>query len=209
MKIYLFLISALVLFVFSCDKNKLQVKEEPDNILFSNLPNPISESTVRYYNVENHTVCQVDVPIPTDSSTAISIDVDKDSNIDFIFNLSHNYWNPTQYCGHCSIYEYQITIKGVNINDAVAIYNQSQTTRFYAENDTVFNEISWANSTILIMEGGCMRPTFLLEDEYIAFKHNNMLGWIKLKDESNNGISIENYAINLTENKPIFAGQTE
>jgi hypothetical protein len=193
--------------MISCHKEKNKIK--PDDILFSNLSSPILASTVRDWSFENHGVCSVDIPIPADSSNTILLDINNDSDYDFKITLSHNYWEPTQYCGHCSVYNYDIKINGINSSNSIAFNNQSFKTKYFNNSDKISSENSWKNQAILTMKGGCMRPTFDIEGEYIGFKHNDQIGWIKIQQLANNGILVENYAINLTDKKSIIAGQKD
>lgn len=199
--------ASIMFILISCDKEIDNIK--PDNILFSDLISPITKSTVRDWDVEDHGVCRVDIPVPKDSSTTILLDVNNDAETDFVIKLSHNYWEPTQYCGHCSVYEYDIKIEGANSYDSIAFSEQSYTPKYFGIQDTISFDNSWKSDAILIMEGGCVRPTFQIEDEYIGFKHNNQIGWIKVEPAPYNGLTIEDYAINLTDNKIIIAGQKE
>jgi len=207
MKIRFLLPALIMLILISCNKEKDKI--EPDNILFSDLVSPITKSTVRDWYIEDHGVCIADIPVPEDSSTAILLDVNNDAENDFIVLLSHSYWEPTEYCGHCSIYDYRIRIEGTNGSDSIASLEQSTIATYFGDSDSITFDNSWTSVAILVMKGGCVRPTFAIEDEYIGIKHNNQIGWIKVASASNNGLTIENYAINLTDNKIILAGQTE
>ncbi len=195
--------------IISCDNEKNEKEDiKPDNILFGNLSSPLAASTVRVWDVEDHRICRVDIPLPSDSSATIMLDVDNNNISDFKIVLSHNYWEPTQDCGHCSLYEYDIKIQGVNGSDSIAAaVDKPLGARYFKDSYIISFDHSWTKQAILIMSGGCNRPTFTIESQYIGFKHNNQVGWIKLAPSSNNGLSIENYAINLTDYKTIKAGQ--
>jgi hypothetical protein len=205
MKTRCLLFATITLIIISCKKDETQ----PDNIVFGNMSSTITKSTVRYYDIEDHSVCRVYIPIPTDSSTTIPLDINNDDENDFIIKLSHNYWVPTEYCGHCSIYEYNIIIQGVSSYDYIAMSDQSTTAAYFDNSDIISLDNMWTNEAILILEGGCIRPIFDIENEYIGFKHDKKIGWIKIESSANNGLTVENYAINLTDNNSIIAGQTE
>ncbi|MCF8360329.1 MAG: hypothetical protein K9H26_16365 [Prolixibacteraceae bacterium] len=208
MRNILFLSGIILLLFISCDEAYDEPETIPDAIIFSNLNAPISKHTVRYYSIQDHGVCRANIPNPGDSVTTINLDVNNDSTADFTIRLSHSYWEPTQYCGHCSIYSYDINIRGNSSSDSIAVApDEPWVARYYGETDTISFDNDWGSELILSMKGGCVRPTFSIEDEYIGFKHNNLLGWIKLKPQENNGILVENFAINLSPNKTIRAGQ--
>jgi len=208
MKNLFFLLTVIGLLIISCGKETKEIVNEPDKILFSDLNTPLAKSTVRYYDIEDHGVCTVNIPIPSDSSASILLDINNDQEDDFIIKLSHNYWEPTEYCGHCSIYEYDIQIQGIHSFDLIA-HDDQFFVKYFDYSDTISLNNSWINNTTLLMQGGCLRPIFNLENKFIGFKHHEQIGWIKVISIPNNGISIENYAIHLTNNKLITAGQTE
>lgn len=207
MKYSFLLLTAIVIMLISCEKEEDDIKT--DNILFSDLDSSITASTVRDWDIEDRGVCKVDIPIPGDSSTSIHIDINNDSKTDFIIELSHNYWVPTQYCGHCSIYEYDIKIRGANGSDSIASMSNSPIAAYFGYSDKISLNNTWTNEAILVMRGGCVRPTFIVGNDYIALKHNNQIAWMKIEEAPDNGLTIKNYAINLTENRSIKAGQKE
>ncbi len=206
MKNLLLFLTIGAIILTSCDKED---GIEADQIIFSDLSSPVTASTVRDWDIEDLGVCKVDIPIPGDSSTTINIDINNDSKTNFIIELSHNLWVPTQYCGHCSIYEYDIIIRGVNSLDSIAYSDYPSVAAFFKDGDQLSLDNTWTHEAILVMRGGCLRPTFTVENEYIGLKHNDQMAWMKIEEAPDNGLIIMNYAINLTENKTIKAGQTE
>lgn len=204
---FLFLAATIFMIIISCDKEKEELKS--DDILFSDLSNPITASTVRDWDIEDRGVCSVDIPTPSDSSTIIFLDINSDTENDFKITLSHNYFETTEHCGHCSVYRYDIKIQGISESDSIACVDQSSIPAYFSISDTIAIDNDWTNDAILIMKNKCAMISFDIEGEYIGFKHDNQIGWIKIQSTSDNGISIENHAINLTENKKILAGQTE
>jgi hypothetical protein len=191
--------------LFSCTKKNSNPKS--DSILFKSLDSTIHINSVRSWGVEDHTICSVSIPIPSDSTSKIEIDINYDKINDFSIAVSHKLFIPTTYCGHCSIYDYGINIYGINSSDSIVSINQSSNATYFKNNDKINSKNTWAKSSILTMEGGCNRPIYKIDNEYIGIKHNNQVGWIKIKAAPNNGIIIENFAINLTDNNGIVAGQ--
>lgn len=196
---------SLIVLAVSCKKDS---EETADNILYKKLDPSTSLSTVRFYTIENLGVCTSQIPTPSDSSTYTDIDVDADSKPDYRITSSHNKWVETQYCGHCSIYEYNIQITGLSSTDYISVSsNGSSNVRYYEASTTISKADYWNNTVYLSMQGGCSRPIVDTRDSYIGFKHNNKYGWIHIAPVSNNGIEVKEYAVNLTETNSVKAGQ--
>lgn len=207
MRIKIIFLAAILSTVISCDKITEEIKS--DNILFSNLSDPISASTVIDWDILDRGVCTQKTPIPGDSSATILLDINNDAENDFKIALSHNFFPHTQYCGHCSIYEYNITIQGINSSDSITIDEEWGGAKYFGDSVTITFNNSWTDKAILKRENKC-NPAYLgMIDDYVGFKHNNQIGWIKIHFTSINGLVIENYAINLTEQNSIYGGQTE
>jgi len=102
---------------------------------------------------------------------------------------------------------YYIGIRGLNESDSIAYTNSPRGARYFAESDTVPFKGTWTKEQVLVLKGAPME--FRIKGDYIGFKHIRTVGWIKIKAMNNNGISVENYAINLTGGKSIRAGQKE
>jgi hypothetical protein len=209
MKRTILFLAAFLVIISACEKDKNDDNEKLDEIWFSNLTNPVTASSVKDWDLQDRGVCQVDVPIPTDSSATILLDINNDSENDYMITLSHGYFEPTEYCGHCSAYRYDIKIKGIKTSDSIVCVDQSSIPEYFTDSDTITANKDWTNEAILIMKNRCAMISFDIEGEYIGFKHNNQIGWIKIQSTSDNGLTIENYAINLTDNNSILAGQTE
>jgi hypothetical protein len=74
-------------------------------------------------------------------------------------------------------------------------------------NDTILPTGSWNQIIFISMKGGCDRVSVDLKDAYLGIMHNNNFGYIHVRPLENNGIEVVEYAINLTENSSIYAGQ--
>jgi len=197
----------IIITMLSCGKTPV---EEQDSILYKTFDPTVTIATVESFYLEDHVVCTADIPVPEDSSVTYSIDINDDLINDFIFDISHNRWEETQYCGHCSIFEYQITISGVNENNFVSnnpVYSWEP--RWYYLNDTISSNRSWHKEIFVSLQGGCQRPFVDLKDAYIGIKHDNNYGWIHISPLDNNGIEIKELAINQTDNRLIKAGQKQ
>jgi len=124
--------------IISCTKDS---PEKHDNIVYQKFYPAINMSSVQNYTLQDHAVCTAYIPNPEDSTITYNLDINNDQLPDFLIEVSHNWWEPTQYCGHCSIYEYQITISGINPGDSIGV--DSNFSGFYASLDTL-DEISHA-----------------------------------------------------------------
>lgn len=193
-----------IITIISCDNNSGM----QDAIRYTALNPAVRISTVKSYNLEDHSVCTVYVPVPEDSVVTYWLDIDNDDEDDFILNVSHNRWAGTEYCGQCSVFEYQITISGAGTNNFISNdTNFSWNPHWYSLNDTIQSTDHWFKDVFLSMEGGCDRWLIDIKDTYVGIKHNKNYGWIHIAPLSNNGIEISEYAINQMGNRPIIAGQ--
>ncbi len=182
----------------------------PDQVLFQEFEEPVHLHTVQSYYTQDHGVCSVQVPIPGDSVVRYIIDLDNDQQADFELILDHHPWDPTQYCGHCSIYEYDIRIEGKQAGDSIAVRSDYHNIAgYFYPQDTIHEYLSWQDQVVLSLEGGCARPVFHLEEAYIGLKKGNLLGWLSVSPLEKNGIIIHEMAVNLTEGNSIIVGQIE
>jgi hypothetical protein len=205
MKKMVYLLAIILITNISCEKEKEIV---PDNILFSNFCNPIVKSTVKDWKPYYPGGPMV-IPVPIDSTTSVFLDINNDLVNDFVINLSHGEFIYSICPGHTSFYCYYINIKGINSSDYIRSINRygQNYSEYFRNGETIEFDNSWTNEAILVEKEDCPAVLVEIEDAYIGFKHNNQLGWIKIKPVSNNGLAIENYAINLTNKRKILAGQ--
>ena len=112
----LLLISLLGLFTFSCEKNI--TKPQKDEIVYKDI-NPDKEiQTVRFYTLQDHSICTANIPTPTDSSVIYKMDYN-DQIADFRINVTHSKYTEG-YCGHCDRFTYNISIEGLSTQDSIA-----------------------------------------------------------------------------------------
>lgn len=68
----------------------------------------------------------------------------------------------------------------------------------------------WSNDFVMaLLENGRMIPSVSFENTYWGLKLDDMMAWIHVERLSNNGISIKEYAFNLTKSMDIIAGQNK
>ena len=197
----------LLIAVVACKKDK----SIPDSILYKNLDPPIQLNTVNSFKQVDYGICSTNYPSPTDSSTFFELDMDSDLQNDFRFEVSHFNWsltNPSYYCGHCTVFEYEIQVSGLNPNDSISVNNFIVGPKFYEITSIISASNVWSNSDLIYLQGGCNLPVnFVFSESYLGVKHKNKLGWIHIAPFGNNGIEIREYALNNTVNKSIRAGQ--
>lgn len=182
----------------------------PDNIIYTNLSPTIKLNTVNSFKYVDYNICSVNYPSPSDSSTFFDIDIDSDLQNDFRFVVRHFNWTTaytTTYCGHCTIFAYDILIFGLNPNDSISINTLIAGPKCYDSASIISTLAIWRDFDVLYSQGGCAAVNFAFNDSYIGVKHQNKLGWIHIAPFGYNGIEIKEYAINETENKSIKAGQ--
>jgi PKD repeat protein len=183
---------------------RIGVTERPDQIYFSNLSESIVRSTVRSFRWVTDIRNPGFWPTPPDSSTSIELDVDNDNQNDFIINLSHHPQEPP-FLGSGDGYRFFIQIVGLSNADSIAHTKLPNVAGYYAEAEPIPFNSTWSSKGVLSLRGFAME--FQIEGDYIGFKHQNSVGWIKIKALDLNGIAVENFAINLTAEKRILAGQ--
>jgi hypothetical protein len=194
----------------------LRILPKPDNIFYYKFEPYISINSVRQFEKPQSPVCYDDIAVPDDSSTSISIDINNDKIEDFEFIASHKKYYPDKYCGHCSaFYEYQISINQLLTSDSVCRSNIFFNVKLFSYGDSIVNkEVFDTGGTIGINIPCVISFGFSSMDAYVGFKNNVNYGWIHIAPISNNyylnnGIIIKEFAINLTDDNPIRAGQKE
>lgn len=169
----------------------------------------IAESVREWYLFDLGSLCSNDFPIPGDSSTSILLDINRDGEDDFRIAVWHRYFDPEMYCGHCmDMHEYTVEIQGINPGDSI-LCNIRSPIAYFNNSDTIRMGTILTQSIRMIYKNTCNGYVYVVYGEYIGFAHGEQLGWIKIQQTPNNGIIVENFAINLTERNPIIAGQVE
>lgn len=208
-----FIILILVSFL-SCNEqpvpNDEPNNESKDEIIFHDFEPNIEMHTVNSYSPSPIPLDCSDIPNPSDSAIEYYFDFNSDNINDFVLNISHSYYDDN-YCGHCAVYTYSITIKGLSLGDSVVITDyQSPIAKFYNIADTILFNNKWGNYAQIELLEGCALPFHTdFTEGYIALKTDSNLVYLNVNKMQLNGISINSYAINTTKGHNIICGQTE
>jgi hypothetical protein len=214
---FFFIICSLI----SCKKHDEQqdqippTPQQPDNILYHDIqPDSSIHSVTFYYPIIDPYSCGP-VPSPHDSSAVFKLDINGDSINDFSIYTSHGVQEWNQISPHCKPVLYSIGISGINAGDSISFvhpYSIDIPVRYDTANNKTISYISaWkASATLqLIPQGLPYYPTASFSDTYIGIKVNYNIGWIHVAPSGFNGITIKEYAINLTLFNSINAGQKQ
>ncbi len=208
MKQKILLFTLLGLFTFSCEKNNTEPQK--DEIVYKDINPDMEIQTVRFYTLQDHSICTANIPTPTDSSVTYDMDLDNDQISDFRINVAHSKYTEG-YCGHCDRFTYNISIEGLSSKDSIANSSvQYWTPRIFSESDTINMKNTWLSRAEILLLEGCSLPfqtDFTIG--YIGVKINKSFGYIKIEKMSNNGIRIMESGFNKTENNMIICGQKE
>src|SRR5690606_35596702 len=197
------------LFIISCEKND-NPEPKKDEIVYNDISPDKEIQTVRFYTLQDHSICTANIPTPTDSSVMYDMDLDNDQISDFRINVAHSKYTEG-YCGHCDRFTYNISIEGLSSKDSIANSSvQYWTPRIFSESDTINMKNTWLSRVEILLLEGCSLPFQAdFTNGYIGVKINKSYGYIKIEKMSNNGIRIMESGFNKTENKIIICGQTE
>jgi hypothetical protein len=214
-----FLISVLIsLCLFnSCSKKESkendpipQPQTQPDSILYTECDSSISVYTVLFYTpslVPPNVADCADLPNTSDTSAYLVIDINKDSVPDFIFEGSDTVTYGQ--CGsHCACPFYKLKMRALNPGDSISInFTGLYRVPFaYDTTSSIQNTATWAAMATL-NDITYLWGAIFFSETYVGVKMNNNFGWIHIKPRTGNGVYITDYAINLTVNNSIIAGQ--
>lgn len=87
----------------SCDKNNPEPKK--DEIIYNDIFPDKEIHSVRFYTFQDHSICNANVPTPSDSSIQYDLDLNNDQVFDFRINVAHSKYT-SGYCGHCDRFTY-------------------------------------------------------------------------------------------------------
>lgn len=185
----------------------IKIYPKPDNIVYHKFVPEISINTVDFYTTPgtpDWLNCE-SIPIPSAGSASVSVDLNGDLINDFSFEAHHE---KTKDCGsHCQCSYYLVSMSGINNTDSISAHKN----KYFAYIPELYDSLA-----LISKNGFCKDQAFLklksstfvvnFVDSYIGFKINNNFGWVHVTP-NNNGIIIKEYAINMTENNSIKAGQ--
>lgn len=181
----------LVFAIIGCNKDKV----EADNI----------------YSIENANFILNAPPLKTDSTVSINLDFDHDGLEDFQFQIRHRYLIDAKNRHLTNISYVVISLQSENLIGQKA----DGSTRAFGFDDPI-DFIQAGSAGILYYltyyyEGG--GSWGWITGQYISFKLGNKMGWFLINNHNSNNapgyIEIKSWGINMTENKPIKAGQTK
>lgn len=180
-----------------------------DNISYTNLGSELKIQSVNSYEAGTLPGCS-DVPIPEKSNLSFVIDINNDLVEDFEIQVDH--YKTEEGCG-CQQFIYSISVSGLS-GDAYIIKKENPANLPIAkpieENDIIGNSDNWVKSCHLqYIISECVLLSHSFDIGYFGLKINNNFGWLKAENLDSNGISIKEYAINLTSGNTINAGQKE
>jgi len=195
MKRILFVLSLIGIVTISCEKSP------KDEILFTDIiPDKKIQSVDHFiYFTNPFKVCTI--PIPNDSAITYLIDMDYDDDDDFKITVSH--FDEGYSHEHCVVYTFYIMLDAISPNESIA-------TKPLKFNDIINDQNEWSEHLYLYVDNSMgYPPSADFTDCYIGIKVLNNYGYIKVSKLNNNGIIVEEYAINKTENADIICGQKE
>ena len=205
----------IICLLFSCKREKAlnenQNQIQADNILYHNIMPDTTIHSVQYFIHNEDPESCGDTPMPSDSFANYYVDINDDAINDFLIQTSHS---PDSESGsiHCAHVVYLINIFGINSNDSISFTTLSvDVPNNYdsVNNNLISSAATWIQHAALrIAAQGVFYPVYAsFQDTYIGVKVDNNYGWIHVAPSGYNGITIKEYAINLTASNPILAGQ--
>lgn len=215
MKQLFFLIAVLALVTFSC---KPDGPNRTDEIVFQDFVPDLEVQTVNSISTYiGGAGCSADVPSPVDSTATLELDLDEDGKADFAIAVKHWKDNPTNYCGHCPWYVYEVEIKGLESRNLIA-YNSAtdRTSALILDSLFVINEnFYWDQEVGIYTHGGCATsskvPEFTIASNsgYIALRIGKSYGYIRIAATGIHGVKVLEQGFNETRRNNILAGQRE
>ena len=192
--------------LFSCNKKDSNGKDE---ILYKAFSPTIDIQSIRYDTVQDHTVCSVLVPVPSDSLINYDLDLNDDQTGDFRLVISHSEYNGG-YCGHCSVFTYNIYVTGLSEENKIVSSGDYSVAKIFHESAVIDLDNNWSSRGDLLLQGGCALPVSAsFEEGYIGLRIKDAVGYIKIKRLDKNGISVIEQGFNKTKNNEIICGQQE
>lgn len=157
------------------------------------------------------------LPVPADSTANLVVDLDRDNRADLLFTLAHGY-HDTLVGGPvavCDSFQYSAVIKALSSLDSVAIAsNESENLALFEEGEDIDVQLTtWGRRGYLFNTdpSGPWRQDFTGEAYLgvkIRWENEWNIAWI-LIDREENTLRVKEFAINLSRNRPIKAGQRQ
>ncbi|HPR33835.1 MAG TPA: hypothetical protein PLK12_17165 [Prolixibacteraceae bacterium] len=190
---------------FSCERESLTPVDE---IHYTDIVPDKEFHTVRSFSPSLVSVFSCsDIPEPADSSVTFDLDINNDSISDFRINASHRAYTDG-YCGHCSVFTYNIYIEGCTDQDSIACTEQIWIARLFNSGDSIQAKNTWSPRAELVLLEGCALPFQTDFDRgYIGVKTGSLYGYIHVEKMPFHGIRILEFGFNASENRSIVCGQ--
>lgn len=211
---YLFII-VFMLIAFICENCHKEVNDPQDNIVFTNLPD-----TLLSYSYTKKDSIDIRCIVKTGAFN-YHIDLNNDSLDDYEIQgtIYPGLYNVHDYC---RVQNYKSYIVSLNENAFIGFADSSQARSFeyggVKINDKIDNKLIWSNQKLMLyididdVPFGTLYTWYDSTDKFfipvmIQEKESKFYGWIDLVGDKNPAVI--GFAINMTPNKPILAGQIQ
>jgi hypothetical protein len=193
----------VITILLSCKKETPIVNNPlPDQIYYRDISPDTTFNSVQYYLGNGE-------PFPKDTSVSFSLDIDSNFISDYKFSVNHYFYKQTS---HDKYYHYINQVKSLSPTDSIAVISKNSSNALaLKEGDIISNNLNYSNAANLLLNLPGVPISYVFSGKYLVIKRsiNNttMLGWIKLKLAQKNGLTIEEFAFNKTNNNSIICGQ--
>lgn len=206
-----FTVILLSVFALSCKKDEQPPPPQPDNILHTELQTYL-EVTAADTAIVHPAGCGT-IPFPSDSSASLSFDVNNDGVDDYTIQCD-SWYNYVSSLYPCSNYNSVIQLSGTNTNNLVFYTGSHPTAKRYDSTAVINNYYAAHQNGFLLRTGSGVYPwgCDFNGDAYLGIKmidgNDEYFGWVHL-NKTDFLITLKSYALNLTPNNPINAGQIQ
>lgn len=203
----LILSTLFITILISCKKETpINSNTLPDEIYYKDISPDTTFNSVQYYLTFPQGNGE---PFPEDTNVVYSLDIDSNLVNDYEFSVYHYFYMQTS---HGKYYHYIKRVKALSPSDSIAVENNSTFNALALKTgDIINNQLNYKNISDLLLDLPGVPVSYVFNGEYLAIKHtfNNttMYGWIRIKYAQNNGLTIQEFAFNKTNNNSIFCGQ--
>lgn len=207
MKKSLILGAFVITILLSCKKETPIVNNPlPDQIYYRDISPDTTFNSVQYYLTFPLGKGE---PFPEDTSVTYLLDIDSNFINDFEFSVNHYFYMQTS---HDKYYHYINRVKTLSQTDSIAVINKNTSNALaLKEGDIISNNLYYSTTANLLLNLQGVPNSYVFSGEYLVIKRsiNNttMHGWIRLKYAQKNGLTIQEFAFNKTNNNTIICGQ--
>lgn len=211
MKKLLIFILLLTLLLPSCKKEESNDDPLPDQILYRDIEPDVVMNSINYL-YEHPSGCGL-VPSPADSTAEYQLDMDLDGINDFKITVKTTY-EFVSASGPCANYQYRMYIESLKSSEYISYQpNNYYNGNFLVAGDSINSKLLYHTSAMFHLVAP-LAPYFTFSgDKYLPVKlvsgSKTMYGWIRIERYGLNSITLKEFALNITSNNPIIAGQKE